>query len=325
MRDYLERVGTNWKVKKDTLLEKDLLHFLHSTWGTAETIKEHNHRNFFPGPQPVSIERRHFGLLSSAPYVVCEKTDGVRHVLMATMFGGKKVCVLVNRAFEMTLLPLTLPKKAYDGSGTIIDGELVQSKSKPNKKLFMVYDAVCVGGGDVRGRTLIERLTIADREVVSKIMRLEKDQVIVAVKKFYNAKSQVKQLVEETHFDYETDGIVFTPVNDPVKIGTHDTMFKWKPLEKNTIDFLVRGGTLYLQEKGQLFREGELVGEVVNFDEKIVECQFVEIGKWKPIGVRTDKTYPNSRFTYYRTLVNIKENIKISELIVQKSEETQLN
>jgi len=319
MRDQLERsTAADWTVKKDTPLEKDLLHFLHSTWGTIETIKDHNFKNFFPGPQPVSIERRHFELLSSsAPYVVCEKTDGVRHVLLAKMFDGKKVCVLINRAFHMTLLPLTLPKKAYEGSGTVLDGELVQSKSKPNKKLFMVYDAVCVGGGvgNVRSGTLIDRLTVADREVVSKIMRLEKDTVIVAVKKFYDAKTQVRQLVEGTHFDYETDGIVFTPANDPVKVGTHDTMFKWKPLEQNTIDFLVRGGTLYLQEKGQLFREGELVGEEnpLLVDEKIVECQFVEIGKWKLIGVRTDKTYPNSRFTYYRTLVNIKEDIKISE------------
>jgi mRNA guanylyltransferase len=36
-------------------------------------------------------------------------------------------------------------------------------------------------------------------------------------------------------------------------------------------------------------------------------------GWWKPIKVRTDKTHPNNRRTFYRTLVNIKEDIKMSE------------
>ena len=52
------------------------------------------------------------------------------------------------------------------------------------------------------------------------------------------------------------DGLVFTPVNDPVKIGTHETMFKWKPRDKNTVDFqFKRKGDLwrlYVQEKGKL-------------------------------------------------------------------------
>ena len=36
------------------------------------------------------------------------------------------------------------------------------------------------------------------------------------------------------------DGLVFTPVYDPIRLGTHETMFKWKPLEKNTVDFLMK-------------------------------------------------------------------------------------
>ena len=49
-------------------------------------------------------------------------------------------------------------------------------------------------------------------------------------------------------------------------------------------------------------------------DRGIVECSYDrENFKWIPFGLRTDKTYPNSRRTFYRTMVNISENIVTSE------------
>ena len=127
--------------------------------------------------------------------------------------------------------------------------------------------------------------------------------------------------IENAKFDYETDGIVFTPVDDAIKVGTHDTMFKWKPRDQNTVDFLVKkrpaGWGLYIQEKGKLFFECEIPFgflETELEENTIVECQYMindEQPWWKPIGVRKDKTYPNSRFTFFRTVVNVKEDIKI--------------
>ena len=46
--------------------------------------------------------------------------------------------------------------------------------------------------------------------------------------------------------EQEIDGLIFTPIEQPVKTGTHETMFKWKPRDKNTIDFQVkRRGTTW--------------------------------------------------------------------------------
>ena len=36
------------------------------------------------------------------------------------------------------------------------------------------------------------------------------------------------------------DGLVLHPVNEPIRLGTHETMFKWKPQEQNTVDFLMK-------------------------------------------------------------------------------------
>jgi hypothetical protein len=116
-------------------------------------------------------------------------------------------------------------------------------------------------------------------------------------------------------------------VSDPVRIGTHETMFKWKPRDMNTIDFQVkwRGNKwgLYIQEKGSLIFESEITPGMVEesfadwlVEDAIVECQYMIDSTpiwWKPIGIRTDKTYPNNRRTFYRTMVNVKEDIKIQE------------
>tara|TARA_B100001540_G_scaffold283163_1_gene274484 strand:+ start:135 stop:608 length:474 start_codon:yes stop_codon:yes gene_type:complete len=138
--------------------------------------------------------------------------------------------------------------------------------------------------------------------------------------------------------EQKIDGLVFTPVNEPVRIGTHETMFKWKPLEKNTVDFLMKkepsretpgfkpgplAWRLYIQEKGKLYFESEIPlnripDEPWFEDGAIVECMYMtweEPMWWKPLKRRRDKTHPNNRRTFYRTIVNIKENIKMKEFL----------
>jgi hypothetical protein len=107
-----------------------------------------------------------------------------------------------------------------------------------------------------------------------------------------------------------TDGVVFTPVNEPVRMGTHRTLFKWKPFEQITIDFLIRSGKFLIQHEGKMI----MVQEDPTFKEEdgIYECFYSKI--WKPLKRRTDKSHPNNKRTYERTLVNIQENIKFCDL-----------
>ena len=307
-------------IKLESPLYKYVVQYIHTKWGS---------KDYFPGPQPVSIEHRHFPVLKGAEYLVCEKTDGERYMMVACMFEGKKKCVFVNRAFNMFEVPINLKKSVYDG--TILDGELYEDT-------LMVYDAVWVNGESVWNLNLMKRLDAA-RSIMKSVIYMKSDQYRLKCKTFHQMREFGKFMdAYLPTVQQKIDGLVFTPVNEPVRIGTHETMFKWKPQEKNTVDFLMKRepsretpgfkpGTpawrLYVQEKGKLFFESELPfnrmeDEPWFEDGAIVECKYVtweEPMWWKPLKRRTDKNYPNNRRTFYRTIVNIKENIQMKEFL----------
>lgn len=320
MKDQLEKViGPTglplYKIKNGTPIQNATLMFIHSAWGT---IRNGKIPPFFPGPQPISVERQHFSIIKEDEYYACEKTDGVRYMCVIFKYEETKLCILVDRKLDMFLLPLNLPKKSYEG--TILDGELAKN-NKNSKWYFLVYDAVLVEGNDVRNNNLVERLTKAN-SVTGGIRKLSKDPVIVKMKNFQkmnNLKNFCENYLEQMEFN--TDGLIFTPVNDPIQIGTHETLFKWKPRDKNTIDFQLiyreKSWGLYIQDKGKLFFQSEIPHQDAPewFVERgIVECSYDrENFKWIPNNLRNDKTYPNNRRTFYRTMVNISENIIPSE------------
>jgi len=269
--------------------------FVQQVWGSTDPAR-------FPGPQPVSIERRHFPLLKRQPYLVCEKTDGVRHLLLSTEDG---LVVLVNRAFSIDTVKIRIPRD------TLLDGELVTSKT--GKNLFMVYDAVRIKGEDLRDQPLDVRLEKA-RAVAKGIIKTAQAPFELRVKTMWALGDTIPDL---NSFEYETDGLVLTPVNEPIRMGTHETMFKWKPHERITVDFQIKNGKeLFVQDRGDLFKEASLHMRNERKDLRdgtIVECGYGELG-WFVEKIRTDKTHSNNRRTYFRTCINLREAIQLSEL-----------
>jgi hypothetical protein len=94
-------------------------------------------------------------------------------------------------------------------------------------------------------------------------------------------------------------------------------MFKWKPRERITIDFQLQNGfELFVQDRGELYKEAELHTRNQRKDlpdGSIVECGYGDLG-WFVEKVRTDKSHANNRRTYFRTIVNIRENIQLGEI-----------
>lgn len=250
-----------------------------------------NNRERFPGPQPVSIEKKHIPLLSKNRYLVCEKTDGVRHFLVCfTDSQNRKICALVNRSFDYELFPLTVPRN------TIIDGELLGNT-------FIIHDVMWIQGQDMRQMNLLDRLARA-KALVKAILPIPKIRVTC------------KNMIPYSEFDSlklgeKTDGVIFTPVDEPVRMGTHRTLFKWKPRERITIDFYLKNGNFCIQNESKLL----VVQKCPEHSDKegIYECSY-DGDIWEPILKRTDKSHPNNKRTYERTLVNIQENIRFCEL-----------
>ena len=271
------------------------LEFIQTAWEGAAAGR-------FPGPQPVSIERRHFCLLKRQPYLVSEKTAGVRHLLVCTMEG---LVAIVNRAFLVEPVKIRVPKD------TLLDGELV--KTRTGKMLFVVYDAVRVKGENLMHAPLTERLEKA-RGVLKGIIKTAGAPFEIRVKNMWALGTPFPDL---NSFEYETDGLVFTPINEPIRMGTHETMFKWKPRERITIDFCLQNGhELFVQDRGEPYKEAELHTRNKRPDlpnGTIVECGYGDLG-WFVEKIRTDKTHANNRRTYFRTLVNIRENIQLQDL-----------
>ena len=63
----------------------------------------------------------------------------------------------------------------------------------------------------------------------------------------FDESNKILQQIASNTYDYKTDGLIFTPVNltvgegnkKNVYGGSWDRIFKWKPVEDNSIDFKV--------------------------------------------------------------------------------------
>lgn len=282
----------------------------------------------FPCPQPVSIERKDFDKLKTYEYFVGVKNDGVRYIMFFTTDKtNRKLCILCDRSLNFYTIDIVGDDSIYNG--TLFDGELVRNGDNYS---YIIYDSVYMCGNRVNKNNFASRLAEIDCCVKTLIDPIKTNVVSIETKTFYKLTDFVNFLD-----DYENhknkDGIIFMPNNLPVLNGTQFSMFKWKPSDKHTVDFLIKEETnkdlsayVYHQQKITKFANikyssesgKDFVDKYHQLDNKkndcILECLFVkENQNFSPILVRTDKNYPNSLRTIERTLFNAEENIQLSE------------
>jgi hypothetical protein len=296
----------SWQLS-DTVFKDRLMKQIRVWWGTANA-------KYFPGPQPVSIERKDFDTLRNHPYWVCYKSDGVRYLFVCVRVDNRNYSLFVNRKMDMFLTKITTATTVFDG--TVLDGELVYNRETKQHE-YVVYDATIVGGQSVTQKPLSARLDAAT-SVVSHITRSD---IPIKIKLFFplrDFQDYVNDIVPD--ITHGLDGYVFTPEDSPVMSGTHYHMFKWKEQLKNTVDFRVehrknrRGYVLYLSKGKSLYEVSDtLTHPPMKKVPCIVECRYAGPHKWTPVLVREDKSHPNNYLTYTKTLYNIQENIQLEE------------
>ena len=236
----------------------------------------------FIGPSSISLEMQNIIKLNDIssepninnPYTVTDKADGERKLLYINK-TGKVYLIDVNMNVQFT--GCIVKHKSY--LNTIIDGEHVISDINGNYiNKYLAFDIYISNRKDMRaypfipGKDLIYEDKDLEKDIFRKInleeyiQKFKPESIIpnkeipmtFGVKKFYNNIEEtifiqckkVMNDVDNSLYEYETDGLIFTPAFFGVgsdKIGkagpkTKTTWlhsFKWKPPEYNTIDFLI--------------------------------------------------------------------------------------
>ena len=249
----------------------------------------------FIGPQSTSLEMKHIIPLKddinspniNMSYSVTEKADGIRKLLYINKNGE---LYFINQQMEVEYTGVKSDNKEL--VNTIIDGEhVLYDKNNNYINRFLCFDIYIHGGVDCRMYPLFKYDTDdTDDKKLSKdyrmrylentIRRLKLKSIVnsnnmlkVTTKRFLTNKQksifkcceEILTQVDEGLFEYETDGLIFTPMYKSVGSDTLGTSydfknkkyvkwdyklenkkktwvysFKWKPPEFNTIDFLVK-------------------------------------------------------------------------------------
>ena len=208
-------------------------------------------------------------------YTVTEKADGIRKLLFINK-KGKIYLMDTNMNIQFTGC-ITKHKANFN---TIVDGEhVLHNSSGIFINLYLCFDIYILGGRDVRqfpfyttpdikfpstvkkGIFRLQLLSkfINDLDHLSIVSSNKRPPLNIKSKTFYNNNTssifrQCNKILmgidDGTMFDYETDGLIFTPSdksvasnnitkNIPAKKTTWKHSLKWKPAKFNTIDFLV--------------------------------------------------------------------------------------
>ena len=249
----------------------------------------------FIGPSSISLEMRNIIPLNPnskipnirQPYTVTEKADGLRKLLY---IHGEGKIYLIDTNMNVQFTGAVSNNRIYYNS--LIDGEhVLHNKLGKFINLFLAFDIYFKNEEDVRPypfwstkklkypKTRLKELNdVLDDLGLSSVTGKETSPLTIRKKKFYNADGdsiftfckEILDAIDDGLFDYETDGLIFTPINKgvasdglhqevPPRKITWTSSLKWKPPEFNTVDFLV---TTKKNDKGQefignLFEEGD--------------------------------------------------------------------
>ncbi|CCH58008.1 hypothetical protein TBLA_0A02070 [Henningerozyma blattae CBS 6284] len=216
----------------------------------------------FPGSQPISFAHGHMSdNLLQHDYYVCEKTDGLRVLLLILINPVTKEqgCFMIDRennyylinGFHFPRLPRHHKKELLETmqDGTLIDGELViQTNPQTGMKemRYLMFDCLAINGRCLVPSPTSSRLAHLGKEFFKPYYDLRTYYpdhcgtfpFKLSMKHMNFSYDLVK--VENTldKLPHKSDGLIFTPVKTSYYVGGKDSyLLKWKPEEENSVDF----------------------------------------------------------------------------------------
>lgn len=220
-----------------------------------DTFKDTSY--YFLAPKPITLELKNLtdpdvsiGTTSILKnYAVTEKADGERMLLYIDPIGE---CYLIDSVFEVTKLNVL----AVSLQNSLFDGEYITSTKTP---IFAIFDVYFIRNENIMKEPLIPtRYNKMELTTHPSYWKMNGSNIVIEIKKHIVAEGSVlfdvcKNILQDKSRPYNIDGLVFTPTDLPVfgyypnqfknirgKSVSWDKVFKWKPPDQNTIDFLVK-------------------------------------------------------------------------------------
>jgi hypothetical protein len=202
-------------------------------------------------------------------YCVTDKADGERKLLYINK-TGKIYLINTQCAIEFSGA-VTNSEERFN---TLLDGEHIKhNKNGSFSNIYAAFDIYFLSGIDIRGlefkgkktksKEIKYRWELLDNTLKSlnttMINSEQPSPLRIQIKTFYDITEEtsifkacdtIQKNIAADNYEYNTDGLIFTPINYGVGLNetnkkiksykhTWDLSFKWKPVEFNTIDFLV--------------------------------------------------------------------------------------
>lgn len=314
-------------------------------WGLEPRDPSHN-----PCPMAVTLEAHHLELHEARNYLVVPKTDGIRYLLLLTVTEQKPHAVMIGRDMRMYEVEVWAPLSFFERR-TLLDGELAWTRE--GTMSYFAFDAMMIDGIRIVKKSLVERLhavrqalelTEGHQDALTNYSLTMEDgcvDFVVEEKKIVATPNNnyALCLVPKAMLSVEdwatgeqwsvrgepstaSDGLVFTPMHLPVFVNTHASMFKWKPMEQLTVDFLCRSNVLHLVKNGEVAEidsilDVPLVLSESDIDDGVFECTLTLAAgtiRATPDRRRTDKRRPNSVATAEATVRSIQNFVDESML-----------
>jgi len=242
--------------------------------------------NTFIGPNSFTLQKQNIVVTTKTTnipninddYSVTDKADGLRKLLYIHKDGS---IYLINTNMNIEFTGCKSENNKY--FNTIIDGEHI-SHDKTGKfiNLYACFDVYFINNKDVRANEFIKKTQDPEDKKIYRLHLLNdtiNELMLVGItgktpplkimaKRFYASNDsssifmacrQILDLAYNDGFEYETDGLIFTPCKYGVGLTKQNTQlrssktsweysFKWKPSKYNTIDFYI---TTKKQENGE--------------------------------------------------------------------------
>ena len=285
----------------------------------------------FPGPLPITVEKKHIAQIRHADYIFTPKADGMRAMVIMFRYhldnDWVKMTALMYRDGTCQLLPgLHTTDEPCDHGGSVFDCEIVNTDVGVRALLFDCYS---FSGVSYLKNSLTRRLAKCEHFITSAYAAQPGDAITFEVKEYHKLNHENLNLFESyingKHvLNYMVDGVVLIPNNR--KNGnrlSQDTQFKIKL--HHTIDLIIleEDGCIYIasydDQDDSYVTKQQL--ECLPLDGKpndIVECYMTlndGMVLFEPFLLRLDKTHPNSETVIESTIKTIKDNIGIKDLI----------